>query len=179
MFGLRNPRLGGGAGLCQPPGAKHFRHAAHTPVPYQRGKRGGIPIQTVTFTPSARRGLEAAGALAQRLGHDPVGSEHLLLGLLQDRQSGAGRLLAAQGLTRQGLLEQLTEAWGTGAPLPGRRPLSPQLERSVEAAVGQARRLGHRQVNSRHLLLGLLGQKDGGACRLLAAAGIQLDHLSR
>ena len=179
LFGLRNPRLGGGAGLCQPPGAKHFRHAAHAPVPYQRGKRGGIPIQTVTFTPSARRGLEAAGALAQRLGHDPVGSEHLLLGLLQDRQSGAGRLLAAQGLTRQGLLEQLTEAWGTGAPLPGRRPLSPQLERSVEAAVGQARRLGHRQVNSRHLLLGLLGQKDGGACRLLAAAGIQLDHLSR
>lgn len=179
MFGLRNPRLGGGAGLCQPPGAKHFRHAAHAPVPCQRGKRGGIPIQTVTFTPSARRGLEAAGALAQRLGHDPVGSEHLLLGLLQDRQSGAGRLLAAQGLTRQGLLEQLTEAWGTGAPLPGRRPLSPQLERSVEAAVGQARRLGHRQVNSRHLLLGLLGQKDGGACRLLAAAGIQLDHLSR
>lgn len=179
MFGLRNPRLGGGAGLCQPPGAKHFRHAAHAPVPYQRGKRGGIPIQTVTFTPSARRGLEAAGALAQRLGHDPVGSEHLLLGLLQDRQSGAGRLLAAQGLTRQGLLEQLTEAWGTGAPLPGRRPLSSQLERSVEAAVGQARRLGHRQVNSRHLLLGLLGQKDGGACRLLAAAGIQLDHLSR
>ena len=123
--------------------------------------------------------MEAAGALAQRLGHDPVGSEHLLLGLLQDRQSGAGRLLTAQGLTRQGLLEQLTEAWGTGAPLPGRRPLSPQLERSVEAAVGQARRLGHRQVNSRHLLLGLLGQKDGGACRLLAAAGIQLDHLSR
>lgn len=179
MFGLRNPRLGGGAGLCQPPGAKHFRHAAHAPVPCQQGKRGGIPIQTVTFTPSARRGLEAAGALAQRLGHDPVGSEHLLLGLLQDRQSGAGRLLAAQGLTRQGLLEQLTEAWGTGAPLPGRRPLSPQLERSVEAAVGQARRLGHRQVNSRHLLLGLLGQKDGGACRLLAAAGIQLDHLSR
>lgn len=179
MFGLRNPRLGGGAGLCQPPGAKHFRHATHAPVPCQRGKRGGIPIQTVTFTPSARRGLEAAGALAQRLGHDPVGSEHLLLGLLQDRQSGAGRLLAAQGLTRQGLLEQLTEAWGTGAPLPGRRPLSPQLERSVEAAVGQARRLGHRQVNSRHLLLGLLGQKDGGACRLLAAAGIQLDHLSR
>ena len=108
-----------------------------------------------------------------------MGSEHLLLGLLQDRHSGAGRLLAAQGLTRQGLLEQLTEAWGTGAPLPGRRPLSPQLERSVEAAVGQARRLGHRQVNSRHLLLGLLGQKDGGACRLLAAAGIQLDHLSR
>ena len=181
MFGLRNPRLGGGAGLCQPPGAKHFRHAAHAhaPVPYQRGKRGGIPIQTVTFTPSARRGLEAAGALAQRLGHNPVGSEHLLLGLLQDRQSGAGRLLAAQGLTRQGLLAQLTEAWGTGAPLPGRRPLSPQLERSVEAAVGQARRLGHRQVNSRHLLLGLLGQKDGGACRLLAAAGVQLDHLSR
>ena len=34
-------------------------------------------------------------------------------------------------------------------------------------------------MNSRHLLLGLLGQKDGGACRLLAAAGIQLDHLSR
>ena len=54
------------------------------------GQEERIPIQTVTFTPSARRGLEAAGALAQRLGHNPVGAEHLLLGLLQDRQSGAG-----------------------------------------------------------------------------------------
>ena len=123
-LGSANPRLGGGAGLCQPPGAKHFRHAAHAPVPYQRGKRGGIPIQTVTFTPSAAgAGAPGPGPAPGRT--IPWAASTCSWACCKTAKSGAGRLLAAQGLTRQGLLEQLTEAWGTGALCRGAAPSPP------------------------------------------------------
>ena len=127
LFGLRNPRLGGGAGLCQPPGAKHFRHAAHAhaPVPYQRGKRGGIPIQTVTFTPSARRGWKPPGPWPSAWATIPWAASTCSWACCKTAKAAPGWLLAAQGLTRQGLLEQLTEAWGTGALCRGAAPSPP------------------------------------------------------
>ena len=129
------------------------------------------------FSPAARGALAAAGALAQGMGHPWVGSEHLLLGLLQEGE--AARLLAGQGLTRRALQGALAEALGTGSPLPCRRPLSPRLTRIVEQAAAQARRGGGRQVTSRHLLLALAGQKEGGAVRLLTQAGVQPEVLRR
>ena len=129
------------------------------------------------FSPAARGALAAAGALAQGMGHPWVGSEHLLLGLLQEGE--AARLLAGQGLTRRALQGALAEALGTGSPLPCRRPLSPRLTRIVEQAAAQARRGGGRQVTSRHLLLALAGQKEGGAFRLLTQAGVQPEVLRR
>ena len=129
------------------------------------------------FSPAARGALAAAGALAQGMGHPWVGSEHLLLGLLQEGE--AARLLAGQGLTCRALQGALAEALGTGSPLPCRRPLSPRLTRIVEQAAAQARRGGGRQVTSRHLLLALAGQKEGGAFRLLTQAGVQPEVLRR
>ena len=61
--------------------------------------------------------------MSQRLGHDYVGSEHLLLGLLQESRSTAARILSAQGLTRRNLQNLLVTALGTGTPLACRRPL--------------------------------------------------------
>ncbi|MFR1233701.1 MAG: Clp protease N-terminal domain-containing protein [Evtepia gabavorous] len=82
-------------------------------------------MKTVTFTAHAQGSLGAAGALSQRLGHDYVGSEHLLLGLLQESRSTAARILSAQGLTRRNLQNLLVTALGTGTPLACRRPLTP------------------------------------------------------
>ncbi len=133
----------------------------------------------MTFTPHAQGSLGAAGALSQRLGHDYVGSEHLLLGLLQESRSAAARILTAQGLTLRGLQTRLTATLGTGAPLACRRPLTPRLESIVELAVGEAQRLGHPQVGSRHLLLGLLRQGKGGGVELLIQAGLLPSRLYR
>lgn len=131
------------------------------------------------FTPNARASLAAAGAAAQRLGHDHVGSEHLLLGLLQQRKSAAARLLREQGLTRQAMQARVIALRGTGSPLPLRRLLTPSLEAIVEQAVGEALRLHCSKVSSRHLLLGLLRQSGGSAARLLTEAGLSPGRLSR
>ena len=69
--------------LRQPRKPKLPRHFAAPGGEHPRAQRGGFPIKTVTFTAHAQGSLGAAGALSQRLGHDYVGSEHLLLGLLQ------------------------------------------------------------------------------------------------
>ncbi|MDO4516670.1 MAG: ATP-dependent Clp protease ATP-binding subunit [Bacillota bacterium] len=133
----------------------------------------------MTFTPNARASLAAAGAAAQRLGHDYVGSEHLLLGLLQQPKSTAARVLRAQGLTRRSVQTRLVADLGTGAPLPLRRHLTPRLEKIVELAVGESLRLRCGQVSSRHLLLGMLRQGDGGGVKLLSEAGLHPNRLYR
>ena len=132
----------------------------------------------MTFGPAARSGLRRAGAIAQRMGHDYVGSEHLLLAFLQAPRSGAGQILLSQGLDRQTVHERLL-ALGVGAAVPLARPITPRLRTVVELAVDEARRLRHPQVGSRHLLLGLLRLADGGATELLCEAGIRPDSLYR
>ncbi len=134
-------------------------------------------MKTATFTPHARKALALAGGMAQRMGHDHVGSEHLLLGLLLQPQCGAARLLREAGVEREWVQERLMDTLGLGAPLPHRRKLSSRSEKSVELAVEESLRLGHQQVGSRHLLLGLLRQKDGGAVKLLKESGADLRQL--
>lgn len=133
----------------------------------------------MTFTPRAQAALEAAGGISQRLGHDYVGSEHLLLGLLQQPGSGAARLLTGLGLTRRGLQAKLVAAVGAGSPLPLPRVMTPRLEKIVELSVSEALRLGSPQVGSLHLLLGLLRQGDGGGVELLTQAGLHPNRLYR
>ena len=174
--GQRYPRPGGRA-LHNYPRKPH--EIRHPPFPAPAGtQRGGIPIQTVTFTPQARAVLASAGAFSQSLGHTAVGSEHLLLGLLHHPRCHACPLLKAQGLTLRALREALTRQTGQGAPLPLARSLTPQLDRVLKDAVAQSRALGHRQVGSRHLLLALLNQ-EGGAARLLTQAGREPRDLRR
>lgn len=132
----------------------------------------------MTFSPAARAALRRAGAIAQRMGHDYVGSEHLLLAFLQAPRSGAGQILLSQGLDRQTVHERLL-ALGVGAAVPLARPLTPRLQTVVELAVDEARRLHHPQVGSRHLLLGLLRLADGGATALLCEAGVHPSSLYR
>lgn len=131
----------------------------------------------MTFTPHARKALALAGGMAQRMGHDYVSSEHLLLGLLLQPQCGAARLLRQAGVEREWVQEQIMDELGLGAPIPHKRPLTDRSEKSVEQAVEESLRLGHRQVGSRHLLLGLLRQKDSGAGKLLKESGADLRQL--
>ena len=108
-----------------------------------------------------------------------MGSEHLLLGLLQEPESGAARLLRDRGVTGKAVQSRLLSAVGVGAPLPCARSLTPRLRRIVEQAVSEALRLRSEAVGSRHLLLGLLRQGDGGGVRLLTEAGIHPNQLYR
>jgi ATP-dependent Clp protease ATP-binding subunit ClpA len=126
------------------------------------------------FTNQANRVLRLAGDEARRLGHDYVGTEHVLLGLLREGTNLAARVLARLGIElRTARLVVETQIPGHHSPLPASSlPRTPRVQQALDQAVEEARRLGHDFfVGPEHLLLALLHDEDGTAAHLLARLG--------
>ena len=121
-----------------------------------------MPNKMERFTQRARRVLSLAQEEAERLQHNYIGTEHLLLGLMREEGGVAGRVLRDLGLEQrrvEELVERLTRA-STRTPS-SQLDLSPGTKRVLELAVDEARRMGHHYIGTEHLLLGLVRQSDG------------------
>ncbi|MDR3207270.1 MAG: ATP-dependent Clp protease ATP-binding subunit [Oscillospiraceae bacterium] len=130
------------------------------------------------FTERAQTAIREAHGAASELGHGYVGSEHLLLGLLREREGVAAHALAEAGVTEETARRSITEAVGQGEP--GDTPvqgLTPRAKRVVELAFAEAGRMGHGYVGTEHLLLGLLHESDAVATRLLTGMGVDIRKL--
>ena len=126
------------------------------------------------FSSTAREALRLSQQAAAELGHSYVGSEHLLLGLLGERDGAARRALEESGLTLDRARELVVSQVGCGTP--GAAPaqgLTPRARGAIQCAVAESLRVGSRQVDTEHLLAGVLRQGDCTAVRLLGAAGIE------
>jgi ATP-dependent Clp protease ATP-binding subunit ClpC len=132
------------------------------------------------FTQRARKVLSLAQEEAERLQHNYIGTEHLLLGLLREDGGVAGRVLRDLGLEQrraEDLVEQMTRAsTRTGTT---NLDLSPGTKRVLELAVDEARRMGHHYIGTEHLLLGLVRQTDGVAIDVLRRLGISPDDIRK
>jgi ATP-dependent Clp protease ATP-binding subunit ClpA len=109
------------------------------------------------FTDRARRVMVLAQAHAQALQHNYIGTEHLLLGMLEEAEGIAGRALAAHGITMADTMLRLES--GTTASS-GHIPYTPRAKKVLELALREALQLGHNYIGTEHVLLGLL--RDGG-----------------
>ena len=113
------------------------------------------------FTPGARSALRLAQAAAGELGHGYVGSEHLLLGVLQ-AEGPARCCLQEQSVTPEKLRMALRQLVGAGSPgLAPAQGLTPRARRIIENAAGECVRRSGGRIGTEHLLLGIL--KDSGA----------------
>ena len=97
-----------------------------------------------SFTQKAQMALQAAEQSAIALGHDYIGSEHLLLGLLKTKDCLASRLLEQTGVTAEQVEDCVSRLIGTAAP-DGKAPegLTPRTKRILELSAAEANRLGH------------------------------------
>ncbi len=130
------------------------------------------------FTSTALGAIRLAQENAARLGHSYVGSEHLLLGLAGQEYSPAAVALRKSGASSQALQAAIAQRVGIGVPCPAiHQGLTPHCCQAIQVAAGESKRLGQRAVNSEHLLLGLLGTEESGACRLLADCGVDTQKL--
>lgn len=130
------------------------------------------------FSPAAAAAIYGAETLAARLGHSYVGSEHLLLGLSQSGDAAVTRLLTAEGLTAEQLLEELLLLRGAGTGgVPPFQGLSAEARQAVLAAAKESARDKGRQLEPIHLLLGLLRVPDSAAGVLLEALGVDENRL--
>jgi len=131
------------------------------------------------FTQRARRVLSLAQDEAERMGHEYIGTEHLLLGLIREEGGVAGRVLRDLGLDPrkvEDLVERMTRA---GERTSERLDLSPGTKKVLELAVDEARRLGHHYIGTEHLLLGLVRQPEGIAIDVLKRLGVSPEEIKR
>ena len=130
------------------------------------------------FTKRARRVLTLAQEEAQRLNHNYIGTEHLLLGLVREENGVAVRVLRDLGVDPRQVRERVERTVGRGQrTMYGKLSLTPRTKRVIELAVDEARRLGHHYIGTEHLLLGLVREGEGVAVDVLKGLGISLDKV--
>lgn len=117
------------------------------------------------------------------LGHEQIGTEHLLLGLLRPQGDGAGRTEAmaafdAVGVSRPGVMREVVEVSGERTARPVEDPpFTRDARRSLVLAGEEADRLGHREVRPGHLLLAVLLLDDGAGVQVLRRLDVDLQRL--
>ena len=121
------------------------------------------------FIPRVQQVLSLSRKEAERLHHNYVGTEHILLGLIQLGQSVAVNVLEKIGLDLNALRTHIEEQIGTGpdAKPTGNIPYTPRVKKVLNLAVKEAQSLKHSYVGTEHLLLGLLREGEGVAARVL------------
>jgi RNA polymerase sigma factor (sigma-70 family) len=130
------------------------------------------------FTERARRVVFFAQEEATRLGGNDVGTEHLLLGLLREQDSLAGRILDRLQLPREQIRSEIERRVMRGASNPGQEMLlTPRAKRMIDLAFEEARQLKNDYIGTEHLLLGLLREGEGQAARLLIQMGADLKRV--
>ena len=123
------------------------------------------------FTNSAEIALEIANEIAAKLGHNYIGTEHLLYGLVEEANGVASKVLANQGVTSAEVLKEIEDLIGineeasiTGIDAIG---FTPRTKRVIENAFMEARRLNSQYIGTEHLLVGIMREGDSVAVRIM------------
>jgi ATP-dependent Clp protease ATP-binding subunit ClpA len=144
-------------------------------APAAGGGRGSY--HPTIYTPRAQQVLALARREAERLQHNFVGTEHLLLGLIKQGQGVAVNVLRKVGLDPETIRLEVEKMVGRGADqtLSNPIPYTPRVKRVLAFAAGEASALQHTYLGTEHILLGLLREGDGVAPRVLKQLGVDAD----
>ena len=109
---------------------------------------------------------------SQALSHDHIGTEHLLLALLQLPDSVAGKALASLGVASDDVREAVLDTVGRCETRPPRNvPFTPRTKKVLELSLRESMNLQHNYIGTEHILLGLAREDDGLAMRILRSQG--------
>ncbi|WP_263247077.1 ATP-dependent Clp protease ATP-binding subunit [Saccharopolyspora rosea] len=132
------------------------------------------------FTDRARRVVVLAQEEARGFGHNYIGTEHVLLGLLQEGEGVAARALESLGIGSEGVRRKVEEIIGRGQQTPeGNIPFTPRAKKVLELSLREALQLGHDHIGTEHVLLGLIREGEGVATRVLDVLGADADGIRR
>jgi ATP-dependent Clp protease ATP-binding subunit ClpC len=123
--------------------------------------------------------LSLAHEEAERLHHNYIGTEHLLLGLIREEGGIAGRVLRDLGLDPARVKEMVERLTGVGRNPSSRIELAPGTEQVLQMGIEEARRMGHHYIGTEHLLLGMVRQGEGVGMDVLRRLGITPEQIRR
>ncbi len=127
----------------------------------------------------ARKVMNLAKSEAQRLNHEYIGTEHILLGLVQEGSGVAANVLRNMGIDLKRIrteIEKLVKGSATMVPM-GNLPFTPRAKKVLELSLEEASQLGHNYIGTEHLLLGLIKESEGIAARVLTNLGVKLEDV--
>ncbi|HTJ72957.1 MAG TPA: Clp protease N-terminal domain-containing protein [Actinospica sp.] len=131
------------------------------------------------FTDRARRIVVQAQEEARRLNHNYIGTEHILLGIIDDGEGVAAKVLESLGISRAELKQQVEEIIGRGAePVApeGHLPFTPRAKKLLELSLREALQLSHNYIGTEHILLGAIREGEGVAAQILVSNGVDLNR---
>ncbi|QKY70921.1 ATP-dependent protease ATP-binding subunit ClpC [Lentibacillus sp. CBA3610] len=127
------------------------------------------------FTERAQKVLALSQEEAVRLGHNNIGTEHILLGLVREGNGIAAKALESLGLEVSKIQQEVEKLIGTGKQPMQTIHYTPRAKKVVELSQDEARKLGHSYVGTEHILLGLIREGEGVAARVLNNLGVSLN----
>ncbi len=132
------------------------------------------------FTEQAKKVLLLADEEARRFQHNYIGTEHLLLGLIREKDGIAAKVLSNLGIGLSPARSGVEFIIGRGDRIiVGEIGLTPRAKKVIEFADGEARRLNHQYVRTEHLLLGIVREGEGIAAGVLESLGANLEKVRR
>ncbi|PXW87747.1 ATP-dependent Clp protease ATP-binding subunit ClpC [Streptohalobacillus salinus] len=128
------------------------------------------------FTERAQKVLALSQEEAIRLGHNNIGTEHILLGLIQEGEGIAAKALISLGLEPEKIHDEVEALIGVGQKQSQTIHYTPRAKKVIELSMDEARKLGHTYVGTEHILLGLIREDEGVAARVLRNLEVSLNR---
>ena len=133
---------------------------------------------TYKFTNSAQNVIEIAKEIAVELGHNYIGTEHILYGLTEEENGVASRVLENQGITPENVLEEIENLIGRDDEKEiTSLSFTPRTKRIIENAFVEARKLDSEYIGTEHILIGIMREADSIAVRIMLDLGINPQKL--
>ncbi|MEE1049706.1 MAG: Clp protease N-terminal domain-containing protein, partial [Clostridia bacterium] len=130
------------------------------------------------LTEKAKQALNFAAEAALELGQSYVGTEHLLIGLIREQDSVAGKILESNNVDDEMVISKIDALIGTGEPIEEGQPeATPRTKRVIQNSYIEARRLGHNYVGTEHLLIAVLRESESIAVKILSEMGVSPQKL--
>lgn len=132
---------------------------------------------TYKFTNRAKKAIELANQVAIELGHNYIGTEHILYGLVKEGSGVASKVLGNQEVTSDEVIDKMIELIGQEEPISETLGFTPRTKRVFENAFIEARKLGYNYIGTEHLLIGILREGDCIAARILLELNVNIPRL--
>ena len=131
------------------------------------------------FTDRAKKVMNLARQEAQRFNHEYLGTEHILLGLVQEGSGVAANVLKNMGIDLDRIRSEVEKLVKTGPSMVtmGQLPFTPRAKKVLELSMEEASNLGHNYIGTEHLLLGLIKENEGIAAKVLTNLGVKLEDV--
>src|SRR5262245_22762067 len=131
------------------------------------------------FTDRAKKVMALARAEAQRFNHEYIGTEHMLLGLIQEGSGVAANVIKQMNIDLEKIRHEVEKIVKTGPPTVtmGQLPFTPRAKKVLELSMEEASALGHNYIGTEHLLLGLIKENEGIAAQVLMNLNVKLEDV--